>query len=173
MLRLTERERISLLMMRGWGDRLRSYNDVRQLFGIKIQVSQNLRFIIQSDVSKKLVALKIVKTRKPAIATNPEKALDVLQSFVENPHISRTVSRRTAEEHQIDQKAMCKILKQNKFHPFKIHLVQELNDDFDRRLEFCKLMMERIDAEPEFLYNVGFSDKATFLLKRLCQSTQL
>jgi len=32
MLRLSERERISLLMMRGWGDRLRSYNDVRQLF---------------------------------------------------------------------------------------------------------------------------------------------
>jgi len=30
MLRLSEREHISLLMMRDWGDR--SYNDVRQLF---------------------------------------------------------------------------------------------------------------------------------------------
>jgi len=29
---LSERERTSLLMMRGWGDRQRSYNEVRQIF---------------------------------------------------------------------------------------------------------------------------------------------
>jgi len=73
---------------------------------------------------------------------------------VENPHIS---TRRTAQEHQIDQKSVCKILKQNKFHPYKIHLVQELNeDDFNRRLKFCELMMEKIDAEPDFVYNIVF-----------------
>ena len=52
---------------------------------------------------------------------------------------------------------MCKILKQNKFHPYKIHLLQELNeDDFDRCLEFCELMMEKIDAEPDFVCNIVF-----------------
>jgi len=58
---------------------------------------------------------------------------------------------------------VCKILKQNKFHPYKIHLLQELNeDDFDRCLEFCELMMEKIDAEPDFVYNIVFSDEAMF-----------
>jgi len=52
-----------------------------------------------------------LKTGRSAIATNPEKSLDVLQSFVENPQIS---TRRTIQEqHQIDQKSVCKILKQN------------------------------------------------------------
>jgi len=80
-------------------------------------------------------------------ATNPEKSLYVLQSFVKNPHI---FTYRTAEEYQIDQKSVCKILKQKKFYSYKIHLVQEMNkDDFDRRLEFCELMMERV--EPFFI----------------------
>ncbi|EZA49482.1 hypothetical protein X777_12276 [Ooceraea biroi] len=102
------------------------------------------------------------KTGRPAKATNSEKSLDVLQSFVENPHSS---TRKTTAEHQIDQKSVCKILKQNKFHPYNIHLVQELNeDDFDRRLQFCELMMERADAEPDFSNHVVFSDEATFQL---------
>ncbi|EFN82646.1 hypothetical protein EAI_11103, partial [Harpegnathos saltator] len=58
-----------------------------------------------------------------------------------------------------------KILKMNKFHPYKIHLVQELNeDDFDRRIEFCDLMMEKIAKDPNYLSNVVFSDEATFQL---------
>jgi len=32
MVRLSESERISLLMMRGWGDRIRSYHNVVDLF---------------------------------------------------------------------------------------------------------------------------------------------
>jgi len=39
------------------------------------------------------------RTGRLATAINPEKSLDVLQSFVENPHIS---IRRTVQKHQID-----------------------------------------------------------------------
>jgi len=56
-----------------------------------------------------------------------------------------------------------KILKNNKFHPYKVHLVQELNDDdFDRCIEFCELMMERIDEDLNFLSNIVFSDEKIF-----------
>lgn len=52
-----------------------------------------------------------------------------MQSFVENPHVS---TRRAAED-EISQFLVRKVLKQNKFHPYKIHLAQKLNeDDFDR-----------------------------------------
>lgn len=46
---------------------------------------------------------------------------------------------------------MCKILRRNKFHLHKISLVKKLNEnDFDRRLEFYELMVERVDVEPNF-----------------------
>ena len=49
---------------------------------------------------------------------------------------------------------------------YKVHLVQELNEyDPDRRVEFCEIMMDRIDRDPLFLYNTVFSDEATFTLK--------
>jgi len=55
-------------------------------------------------------------------------------------------------------------IKKLKFHPYKVKLVQELNEDEpDRRLEFCDLMMEKINAN--FLFNiVVFLDKTTFEL---------
>ncbi|XP_025267674.1 uncharacterized protein LOC112639065 [Camponotus floridanus] len=58
-----------------------------------------------------------------------------------------------------------KILKKNEFHPYKIHPVQELSeDDFDRRVEFCEDVMQRIDMDPEFATKIVFSDEATFEL---------
>ncbi|EFN89567.1 hypothetical protein EAI_05934, partial [Harpegnathos saltator] len=43
--------------------------------------------------------------------------------------------------------------------------VQELSeDDFDRRIEFCDLMMEMIVDDPLLLNNIVFSDEATFEL---------
>jgi len=58
-----------------------------------------------------------------------------------------------------------KILKLIKFYPYKIELVQELNDDdSDCRLEFYDLMIERTDANLNFLFNIVSSDKATFEL---------
>ena len=61
---------------------------------------------------------------------------------------------------------MRNILKSINFHPCKVHLLQELNeDDPDRRYEFCEIMMGRNDRDPLFLYNTAFSDEATFTLK--------
>lgn len=91
------------------------------------------------------------KTGKPASAINEEKALDVLQSFIEN---SQTSVRRTAQKHEITPMSLYKILKRNKFHPYKTRLIHELNkDNFDRRVYFCETIMAKIDAEPDFLSN--------------------
>jgi len=54
-------------------------------------------------------------------------------------------------------------LKQIKFYPYKIHLVQKQNEnDFDRRNEFCELMMQRIDEDPNFLFNIIFLGWSNF-----------
>lgn len=163
---LTERDRISLLILRGWNDRLRSYQDVKDLFNVTFR-NENTP-ISKSTVERTVRRFEETgsvknrpKTGRPA-TTNEEKALDVLQSFVENP---QTSVRRTAQEHEINPMSVHKILKQNKFRPYKILLVHELNEDnFDQRVQFCETMMAKIDAEPDFLSNIVLSDKATFQL---------
>jgi len=46
-----------------------------------------------------------------------------------------------------------------------VKLVHELNeDDPDRRVEFCEMMMDRIIADDNFSRRIVFSDEATFKL---------
>ncbi|KYQ50729.1 hypothetical protein ALC60_10189, partial [Trachymyrmex zeteki] len=79
---------------------------------------------------------------RPAIATNPDKRLNVLQSFIEDP---RNSIRKVAQQHDIDPMSVHKILKKEKFYSYKIHLAQELyEDDFDRHIEFCESMILNI-----------------------------
>jgi len=78
----------------------------------------------------------VSKPGKSVSATNPKnpkKSLDVLQFFVKNFH----TSIRKAQEHQINLITVHKILKQNKFHPFKVHELNE--DDFNRHVRLPNL----------------------------------
>lgn len=167
MAELSERDRITLLMMRGWGDQQRGYKTVTRLFNENFRNENNR--ISKSTVIRTIQRFEdigSVKSRprsgRRKTATNNDKALDVLQSFVESPHIS---INRVAQEHEIGHASVSKILKLNKWHPYKLHLVQELSeDDFDRRIEFCDLMMEMIVDDPLLLNNIVFSDEATFEL---------
>ncbi|XP_050307733.1 uncharacterized protein LOC126744391 isoform X2 [Anthonomus grandis grandis] len=68
----------------------------------------------------------------------------------------------------ISRRSIQRTLKAHKFHPCKIHLVQELyEDDFDRRSQFSKIMSERIINDPNFLFNTCFSDESSFFLNGL------
>lgn len=167
MAQLSERERITLLMMRGWGNQTRGYKQVAQLFNEELRDADHK--ISKSTVIRTVQRFEDIgsvknrpKSGGPKIATNEDKSIEFLQSFVENPHISL---RRAALEHDISLGSASKIMKINKWHPYKIHLIQELSeDDFDRRTEFCETMMNMIDDDPLLLGNIVFSDEATFEL---------
>jgi len=168
--KLSERERISLLMIRGWGDRERSYDQVRLFFNETFRNGDGLNHISKSTVERTIrrfvgqgTVKDLQKCGRPRTVATEEMQLHIAQSFVENPHLSL---RRASDEHDVSHETVRKVLKSIKFHPYKIHLVQELNeDDPDRRIEFCETMMNKIDEDPPFLYNIVFSDKATFTLK--------
>ncbi|XP_018373143.1 PREDICTED: uncharacterized protein LOC108767664 [Trachymyrmex cornetzi] len=99
---------------------------------------------------------------RTAIATNPNKRLNVLHSFIEDP---RKSVRKVAQQHDINPMSVHKIPKKEKFHPYKIHLAQKLcEDEFDRRIEFCESMMLNIDRNLLFVDDIIFSDEATFEL---------
>lgn len=163
---LTERERITLLMMRGYGDRVISYREVRDLFN---DTFPERNPISHSTVIKTVQRFELtgsVKDRSKSgrlkSATDDEHSLDVMQSVIENPHTSL---RRVAQEHDIHYSSVRNVLKRNKCKPYKIHLLQELQeDDWDRRMEFCEIMMKKCDEDPNFLNSIVFSDEATFTL---------
>lgn len=164
MARLTERERIEILMMVGYGDRLRTHDEACVLFN---QEHPDRQPIARSTVSK-LVA-KFTETgsvkdlpRQGRPRISEEVRLNVLLEAEENPHHS---SRQLALNNNVDQSFVVKLFRKEKYHPYKVQLIHELNkDDPDRRLQFCEELMLRCDEDPNFLNNIIFSDEATFCL---------
>ncbi|KAG8335323.1 hypothetical protein J6590_071066 [Homalodisca vitripennis] len=94
---LSEQERITLLMMRGYGDRIRSYEQVRHLF--------NETFPDRNPISKSAVVYTIKrfeetgsvknqpKSGRPRSARTEDHCLEVLMSVV-NPHVLTTALSR-------------------------------------------------------------------------------
>lgn len=164
-MRLTEAERIEVLMMIGFGDRSRTQEEVRILFNA---THPNRAPISQSTVSRienKFRDLGHVrdkpKTGRQA-ALDEDRQLDALLMVQENPH-STLVG--VASQLNTSKNAVFRLLHRLKFHPYKVQLVQELSDDdFDRRGQFCQIMMDLSNANPGFIRNIVFSDEATFCL---------
>lgn len=163
---LTEAQRIEILMILGYEDRRRTQKEVCDIFNEKYP---NRIPITQSTVSKifkKFNATGSVKAApksgRPKTQTEGDKALNVLLSVQENPHLS---TRVIALINDTSHMSVDRILLKEKFHPYKIQLVQELSDDdYDRRLEFCENMMELCNANPNFIRQIMFSDESTFYL---------
>lgn len=168
-LRLSEREKISLMMMRGWGDRQRSYNQVRELFNETFRNGDGQPLISKSTISETIRRFEQTGslkhraiTGRPRSTTSEDNRMEIAQAFVENPHLT---VRKASEQHVLPRSTVHRILKSIKFHPYKVNLIHELNeDDPDRRIEFCDTMMTRIDEDPNFLYSIVFSDESTFTL---------
>lgn len=77
----------------------------------------------------------------------------------------RLSTRQLASVSGVSRGSVQRILKHYKFHPYKIHLLHELHeDDFDRRVQFCEVMTERAMHNPNFLFNICFSDECSFFL---------
>lgn len=163
---LTETQRIEILMILGYGDRMRTQQEVCNIFNDKYPDRNPLTRSTVSKVFKKFRESGHVKDAahygRPKSATDGDKALNVLLSLEENPHLS---TRILGEENHISHMSVDRLLKTEKFHPYKIRLVQELSeDDYDRRLQFCEIMMERCNANPDFVPQIVFSDESTFFL---------
>lgn len=163
---LTERERIILLRIRGFGDRQRSFNETKHLF--------NDTFPDRPPISKSTVIRTIQRfdqtgtckdrqrSGRPRTVANEEKSLEIMQHFVEEPNQSL---RKVSSQSDVGFVSVRNVLISNKFHPYKITLVQELfEDDFDRRIEFCEVMMEKWERNQNFFNNIIFSDESTFML---------
>ena len=85
---LTDTERITVLMMKRYGDKIRSYQEVADLFN----ATYPDRGPILSQLSKKLLVVA-PRSGKPKNASNDKKILSVLLTIYDNPQ-ERESSRK-------------------------------------------------------------------------------
>lgn len=162
---LSERERIEILMMIGFGDRRRTHQEVCDLFNNIHPNRQITRSIVTKTLQRYNTNGTVGNLRKSGrinTATNEEVAQNIAISLEENHNLSTT---ELANMHAISRRSVGRILKRERYYPYKIRLVQELSDDdFNRRLEFCESVMDICNRDDNFVQNVVFSDEATFCL---------
>ncbi|KAJ8948041.1 hypothetical protein NQ318_003375 [Aromia moschata] len=159
---LTESLKIEILMMIGYGDRARTQCEVVRLFR---ETHPDLPPLNQGTISKieaqyrEVGHVRKVLSKRQAVVDDDTK-LNLLLALEENPI---TPARQLARDSNLNHKTVLKILKYEKKSPYKMQAVQEpLEDDPDRRLEFCDLLMTCIDQNQLSLEWIVFSDGAIF-----------
>lgn len=124
-------------------------------------------------VNRKYVLELVHKFRETGSVANKKRdiANPVVNEAVEVAVLGHVIqdatlsTRKLAAISGVNRTSIQRILKKHKFHPYKIRLVQELNeDDFDRRLEFCETMSARVNQDPHLLFNICFSDECSFFI---------
>ena len=100
--KFSERERVSVLMIRGWGNRFRSYDQVRLLFNRTFRNGEGLNPISKSTIERTVrrymnhESIKdLQRTGRPISAGSEEVQMDIAKAFVKNPHLSL---RRASDE---------------------------------------------------------------------------
>lgn len=85
---------------------------------------------------------------------------DVLNMVRDNPGTS---TRRISLQLGLSQNFVWRTLHTNEFHPYHYQRVQALEPgDAERRLQFCRWILNKFADDPNFVRNIIWTDEATF-----------
>ena len=101
------------------------------------------------------------KKRSGRPGLSAETRAQVLEKITSSP---RKSVRRAAGEIGVPCSTMQKVLKAEKFHPYKLQILHKLyEDDSDRGLEMALWFQVQLEEDPDFVRrNMLFSDEANF-----------
>jgi hypothetical protein len=100
------------------------------------------------------------RSGRPRSSTGEENREKVEAKFTASPGTS---IRKAAMQLGISRMGVQRILKEIGVRPFRPTLVQGLlEDDYDRRTEFCETWLEKLDENPELENLVLWSDESVF-----------
>jgi transposase len=158
--KLTTYERVELIFLAG---KLNCSN--RSIAKVFNEAHPNRTPIAQGTVGKIIKRFRETgsvhdraRSGRPRSSTDEDSAARVVDCVLNSPKKS---IRKLSQETSVCRRSIQRILKKNNFHPYKVHLVQELHgDDTDRRMEFCQWFL----AQENLIQSVMFSDEAIFHL---------
>ena len=94
------------------------------------------------------------------MATDEDTTAKILTALTRSPNKS---TRRLSPESGVSRSSIRRILKANKWYPYKLHMAQHLSkDDPDRRMEFCERALTKENEDPKFSTKILFTDEANF-----------
>nr|XP_034195052.1 uncharacterized protein LOC117611224 [Osmia lignaria] len=92
--------------------------------------------------------------------TDDGNSINIVAAVIRDPRVS---TRQLERESGLSRRSILRILHVNRFHPFHISLHQQLSEnDFQRRLQFCKWGLQKLQDDEMFLNKILFTDEATF-----------
>lgn len=157
----TNKEKLDMLLVYGESGRnaVRAIKRYGELYPDRERPTRQLL----ARICKKLLesgSWNAVRRTRQKTATGEVHEEGVLALAHNDPTVS---SRRIATECGISQRSVLRILHRHRFHPFHLSLHQALSDvDFERRQEFCRFALHRLQDDPTFFQRVLFTDEATF-----------
>ncbi len=102
------------------------------------------------------------RTGRPRTSRSDENVDTVMTAFCQSPKKS---VRRASGELNLSKTTVHRILKGEKMHPYRLHILHELFDeDLAARRAFAEEMLQVIENDDTFLHQLLFSDEAVFHL---------
>jgi transposase len=158
---LSKEERIELVLLsgrEGW-----SVRKIADDFNARHPRRTPIGFSTVGKVVRKFKETGSVmdKPRSGRPSVSDETKETIMAKFTASP---RKSLRRTAMELGVPKTTISRILKEQRFHPYKLQILHHLTeDDPDRRLEMCEWFSNKLDENDRFTEDcVLFSDEALF-----------
>lgn len=147
------------------GDNYKTYREAAEIFNNR-HPEQNLHYGTVRKLLNKFktfgdVTNKFNNKRQQRVV-NDDMEFEVMLSAIEHPKKSLR-TRAASLPNPINKDTVSKILKKNKFHPYKPRFIHTLRPgDSDRRFEFCCDIQGMLEDNPFMGRHILFTDEATF-----------
>lgn len=158
---LSTQEKIEIVLI--CGEHYKSAREAAIIFNQR-HPDKTVHFSTVSRIMKKFLETGSVenqfKVSHKKTVTNDENSLNVVLTVTETPQIT---INKISESTNIESRSIRRILKNNRFHPYKPKFIQVLRDrDYDARFDFCAWYQGNIEEDSNFPKKIIFSDEATF-----------
>ncbi|KAL1279169.1 hypothetical protein QQF64_025842 [Cirrhinus molitorella] len=158
--RLTREERIKIVLISGERSNRVIAADLNARHPTRAPISHATVSKLLAKFRETGSVLDLPKCGRMKTVTNEETSVAVLASFSKSPQCS---TLRMSLESGISRTSLRRILATHKWHPYKLQLLQHLNeDDPDQRTEFAEWAKQKLEQDPQFTQKILFSDEANF-----------
>ena len=151
-MRLSREERIEVILMAGSGSSRKVAMEFNRKHGKNI-IHDTVAKLIRKFQKTGSVADQ-QKNGRRRTATDEGTTDRIPAALTRSP---RKSTRRLAAESGVSRSSIRRILKANKWHPYKLHMAQHLGeDDPDRRMEICEWALNKLNNDTNFIWDLVY-----------------